>query len=289
MASLKTINVIIVHGIGTPQPGYAQPLIAGLTEKFSFHLQKTLPMRVEPKDNLIIREVIWDDVLAANQEKLAVLLKKGFIQHKNKGLREILSKVFAFATNWILRLRTDFAAEAISDVIGYKNNEAYPQIQQRLLDAINSLRGEEREAGEKQHLTIISHSLGTVISSDFVYDRLKAGGTFHDQFLFSNFFTLGSPLALFALQYGIELFKSPVHLEEAAGQWMNIFDLDDPIAYPLKNLNEAYDKAVTVDREVNTGGFGVSHTRYFQNPVVQDVIAEKLARDWLRINGKLTP
>ncbi len=133
---------------------------------------------------------------------------------------------------------------------------------------------------------MIAHSLGTVISSDFVYDQLKGTGVLHQRFLFSNFFTLGSPIALFALQYGIELFKSPIRLECKDGKWINIFDLDDPVAYPLKNLNQAYDAAVNVDYEVNTGGFGISHTRYFQNQIVQELIAQKLAQDWLQINGK---
>lgn len=93
-------------------------------------------------------------------------------------------------------------------------------------------------------------------------------------------------MALFALQYGIELFKSPIHVEDAQGHWTNIFDLDDPIAYPLKNLNDAYEKAVHLDCQVNTGGFGVSHVRYFGNRIVQETIAKKLAADWLRMNDK---
>lgn len=95
-----------------------------------------------------------------------------------------------------------------------------------------------------------------------------------------------SLMALFALQYGIDLFKSPMHVEDTEGQWINIFDLDDPIAYPLKNLNDAYAKAVPVDRPVNTGGFGVSHTRYFGDSEAQETIAGKLGVDWLRLNKK---
>lgn len=283
----KKINVIIVHGIGKPSPGYAQKLIKGLTEKFNLALQERLRTTENQSYNIVIREIIWDDVLAVNQDKLAALLKKGFVEHRPKGFRAFASKMFSFVTAPIFRLRTDFAAESISDIIGYKNSEAYPKIQERIKKVLSSMEDSSAMPGEKQYMSIIAHSLGTVIASDFVYDQLKAHHIFHKWFLFSNFFTLGSPMALFALQYGVELFKSPVPLEYKHGQWINIFDLDDPIAYPLKNLNEAYDAAVHVDQEVNTGGFGVSHTRYFDNQDVQNIIAQKLALDCLRINGRI--
>ena len=283
----KKINVIIVHGIGKPSPGYAQSLIKGLTEKFNRALQEGLRTMEDQSYNIVIREIIWDDVLAVNQDKLAALLKKGFVEHKPRGFRAFASKLFSFVTRPIFRLRTDFAAESISDIIGYKNSDAYPKIQDRIKTVLSSMEDYSAMPGEKQYMTIIAHSLGTVIASDFVYDELKAHSIFHKRFLFSNFFTLGSPIALFALQYGIELFKSPIRLEYKDGQWINIFDLDDPVAYPLKNLNEAYDAAVHADQEVNTGGLGVSHTRYFDNQDVQNLIAQKLALDCLRINGRL--
>ncbi len=284
---MKKINVIIVHGIGKTSPGYAQPLIHGLTDKFSGALQNILKTSDDFSSDIVIREIVWDDVLAVNQDKLSKLLKKGFKQHKPKGLRAFASKFFSFLTAPIFRLRTDFAAQAISDIIGYKNSDAYPKIHGRLRQGLDLLADNRRTLGEKQHVSIIAHSLGTVISSDFVYDQLKAHGTLHEQFLLSNFFTLGSPIALFALEYGIELFKSPIRLECKDGQWINIFDLDDPVAYPLKNLNDAYDAAVDIDQEVNTGGFGVSHTRYFKNQSVQQLIAQKLAEDWLKQNSKI--
>lgn len=196
------------------------------------------------------------------------------------------SKVHSqIASKWILKLRADFAAESISDIIGCYNDLAYEKIHERLLNEINSLAGISAQAGEKQSISIIAHSVGTVISSDFVYDRQKAHGVLHERFVFGNFFTLGSSLALFALQYGVELFKYPIHVEDSSGQWINIFDLDDPIAYPLRNLNDAYEKAVRLDCQVNTGGFGVSHARYFGNRIVQETIAAKLAADLVEVES----
>ncbi len=283
----KKIYVLIVHGIGRPLPGYAAPLMQGLREKFNFFLQTQLKSKADFSNELDMREVIWDGVLAENQAKLAGLLKKGFNDNQAHGFRSVLTKVFSFVTRPLLKLRTDFAAEAIGDIIGYKNSEAYPRIQQCFVDVIDRILPLSINPADKQHLTVIAHSLGTVISSDFIYDRQKKFGQVHENFAFCNLFTLGSPLALFALQYGIELFKSPIRLEDSSGQWINIFDLDDPVAYPLKNLNKAYNQAVSADQEVNTGGFGISHTRYFENSNVQELIAKKLAQDWLILNEKV--
>lgn len=287
MATGKThqkIYVIIVHGIGTPRPGYARPLIQGITSKFNHKLQQALKTKSDQSGNLVIREVIWDEILAVPQEKLAEILKKSFKSHAPVGLRALFSYIFSFVTRLVFRLRTTFAAESISDIIGYKNKDAYPKIHLCLEKIIDDLAKSGHPAQEKNRISIISHSLGTVISSDYIYDRVKKFGHFHDRLTLANFFTLGSPIALFALQYGVELFKSPVRVEDPSGQWINIFDLDDPIAYPLKKLNEAYDRAVSLDAEVNTGGFGTSHTRYFINETVQEIIASKLSGDWLNLN-----
>jgi hypothetical protein len=283
----KNIHVMIVHGIGTPLPGYSEPLVKGITARFNRYLQQAQKSSEDFSKNLVVREVIWDGVLAANQEKLALRLRKGFTDHKAKGFRSVLSGVFSFVTKPLLKLRTDFAAESISDILGYKNPDAYPQIHKCLADAVETFVDLTMNPDDKQHLSIICHSLGTVISSDFIYDRQKKFGRVHENFHFNNFFTCGSPIALFALEYGIEVFRSPVLVEAPGGQWINILDLDDPVAYPLKNLNDAYDQAVNMDYEVNTGGFGASHTRYFENVLVQDKIAEKLGQDWLRLNSKL--
>jgi len=283
---VKKIHVVIVHGIGKTRSGYSEPLAKGIAAKFNSYLQATLKVTEDFTSHLVVREVTWDGVLAPNQEKLVAILKKGFANFQPKGFRAVMSKVFSFVTKPLLTIRTDFAAESISDILGYRNPEAYAQIHKCISDGIETLVHLDMNPTDKQHLSIVCHSLGTVISSDFVYDRQKKFGRVHENFNFVNFFTLGSPIALFALQYGIELFRSPVVVEESGGQWINIFDIDDPIAYPLKNLNASYDKAVSVDQDVNTGGFGESHTRYFGNLVVHEKIAVKLAEDWRKINQR---
>ena len=166
------------------------------------------------------------------------------------------------------------------DVIAYLNPDVKARIHDRIKEDLKRL---EVRAGQGP-VTIISHSLGTVIASDFVYDRQKHQDV--QGFQLANFFTMGSPIALFALRYGgPEVFDDPIHMDIPDGEWINILDADDPIAYPLKSLNAVYDQAVSADQEVNTGLFGLSHTRYWKTLAVHQIIAKKLAKDWIKLNS----
>ncbi|MGH7422891.1 MAG: hypothetical protein ACREJ1_04345 [Candidatus Methylomirabilales bacterium] len=113
---------------------------------------------------------------------------------------------------------------------------------------------------------------------------------------FTLFYTLGSPIAMWSLRYpncGIPIeVPSPglsKHYPDLAGEWVNYYDEDDVIAYPLKTLNEAYRKAIKADREINAGGLlsswnPVSHLGYWTDNDVTTPIARELARTWRTVN-----
>jgi hypothetical protein len=83
------------------------------------------------------------------------------------------------------------------------------------------------------------------------------------------------------------LFNKPFVIQDEAGRWVNIYDRDDPIAYPLKCLNDAYDRTVLKDQEVDVGWFGLAHVNYWKSEQVARLMAHKFALDWLRENRKL--
>ena len=95
-------------------------------------------------------------------------------------------------------------------------------------------------------------------------------------------------MALFSLRFGgPEAFSKPIRMETGRGRWMNLFDRDDPIGMPLKPLNEAYQRAVFNDVDVQAGLYLWSHLRYFTHSKVLELIADKLALDWIAHNGRL--
>ncbi|MBZ0167080.1 MAG: DDHD family phospholipase [Candidatus Omnitrophica bacterium] len=273
---MNPINIAIVHGIGITKPGYAAPLIAGITREYrrAAHKQNAGQKEAAPELNFI--EIVWDDIIAANQQTLAERLKAGLPPSANQSVwAKAVQPLLAPLKKGINWLRTDFAAEFVSDIIAYGNADVYAKIHERILTRINTAA----PAKGKTNLTFVAHSLGSVITSDFIYDQIRRDGEFHPHFQFSNFFTMGSPLALFALRYGPEAFASPIRVEAKDGRWINIFDRDDPFAYPLKALNNAYHQAVALDAEVDTGFFGVAHVKYWKNVQTHRLIAEQLIKN----------
>jgi hypothetical protein len=76
-------------------------------------------------------------------------------------------------------------------------------------------------------------------------------------------------------------------METERGRWINLFDRDDPVGMPLRPLNPAYRKAVFRDVDVQAGLYLVSHLRYFTHSKVLELIAHKLALDWIACNHAL--
>ena len=73
---------------------------------------------------------------------------------------------------------------------------------------------------------------------------------------------------------------------------MNFYDRDDVIGYPLKCLNDAYDRSVTDDRQVNVGNLltmwnPASHVGYLQDGDVVGPVADGLVKLWRTVNQKV--
>ncbi len=281
---MARVNVAVVHGIGVNRKGYADHLIKGARAEFNRTLREMLKSPADFSDEIHFIPVIWDDIMAYQEAVLADIMRKEFEKRRKKGLAGVFQDVFGVPRRFIVKLRTDFAAEFIGDITGYRDRGTVESIFRRIKDSLQPLA----DLPGRENVSFISHSLGTVIASDFVWEEEKSGRMLGEKIFLSNFFTMGSPLPLFSLQFGgADVFNKPIALQDDRGRWVNIFDKDDPIAYPLKPLNAAYDKAVLKDQEVSVGLFGIAHVKYWESRRVHSIIARKLALDWLRFNGKL--
>jgi len=67
-------------------------------------------------------------------------------------------------------------------------------------------------------LTVIAHSLGSVITSDGLYDLTK-NNALPPNLTLDRFFTMGSPIALYGLRYGLANFVRPIRPK----LWINFF------------------------------------------------------------------
>lgn len=209
-------GVIFVHGIGSQGPHSSR----GFEDAVRRSLLNLGGKGPDLSKSLLWEEAYWASVTQPEQEDLSTRISFGGVARR-------------------------FMIEALGDVAAYAKlphpPDKYTAIQARFTEALKRL-GKRAGPEEELHLTVISHSLGTVIASDALYS-LEKRNRYPANMQLKNLFTLGSPLALFALRYGTLAFNKPVR----PAHWENYYYSYDSIGYPLKNLNAAYATAVTRD------------------------------------------
>jgi hypothetical protein len=177
---------------------------------------------------------------------------------------------------------------AVTDVLVYMTASWRTEIQQLMAEKI------ERYAGSGDAVTIIAHSLGSVVAFETIYEQVRNNPKWTAaKFKPTNLFTMGSPIALLTLDMDRRIGShhpapgSPVipHAEPAQdeGVWYNFLDAQDLIAYPLEVLFR--DRFKLQDIVVQTGANpGKAHTGYWTNNEVLEFIAGRLKLDFQRIN-----
>ncbi len=272
------IAVAVIHGIGVQPADFATNLIQSLVER----------IRSTNAESIVIAPVHWSPVTQGVEDQLRARI----IPKSRASIRAVR------------HFMVDFLADAVAYQITPFDRTLYDLIHAVFADTLRLLA---QEAGADAPLVVMAHSLGTIIASNFLYDletdlkrpiisqtvRERMGSTPLERGeTLAGFYTFGSPLALWSLRY--DRFGRPVivpsprlHLyhPNVVGEWVNYYDVDDPIAYPLTNLNDAYQQVVTEDRAVNVGGAlsswnPLSHMRYWSDADLLDEVAERLLRLW---------
>jgi hypothetical protein len=278
------LAIALIHGIGRTKPGYSASMQRALTRRFAKGIRGALP---DPASELVFEEVNWSSALQTDEDQLWRRMH-GAAHMRYSRLRQFM---------------VNFAADAIAYQPAPSDRTAYDAIHARVATAVARLA---ERAGPRAPLCIIAHSLGTVIASNYVYDLCKRRNSFLSAGVrscingtpcergetLSLLYTLGSPIALWSLRY--PSFGDPIrfphqqlalHHPGLPSRWVNFYDPDDVIGYPLKPLNARYRAAVTEDRPVNVGSWltswnPLSHVGYWDNPKIADAITEGLVASW---------
>lgn len=279
------LAIAFLHGIGRTAPGYSARMERALTRRFA----RLVGLDARSSPQLVFEEVNWSAALQSREDRLwQRLLPDGPMRYKR-----------------LRRFLIDSAADAIAYQPAPSDRTAYDAVHREVAGCLARLA---ERAGPRAPLCVIAHSLGTVIASNYLYDLMKQEHSFMARSVrallndtplecgetFALFVTMGSPIALWSLRF--PRFGEPVRLPAAAlsrhhpsleGAWINLYDPDDVIGYPLQPLNSSYRAAVTEDRPVDVGSIftrwnPLSHVGYWNNGSVADGIAESLAEVWLR-------
>ena len=278
----RRVAVAVIHGIGAQDANFADEMVEAVRKVF----HRSVPEA--PHDALVFAPVHWAPVLQSAQAELTRRVQS---EHELDwtGLRHVM---------------ISFVGDGIAYEPTAHDRRVYDTVHAVMARALHRLAA---EAGADAPLCVVAHSLGSVIASNYLYDLGKSElvsdevrmhlthGPLERGDTLTHVFTTGSPLAVWALHH--EEFGCPLTVPSAAlathhprlsGSWLNFFDRDDVIAYPLRQLNETYATAVTDDVPVNVGGLigretPLSHHGYATAPEVVGRIAATLAETWRRM------
>lgn len=266
---MTAIGVLYLHGMGSQKEGYSSEL-----DKRLKHFLKSRPHSA----TLATHEGFWADLLSKREDDLWKQMK-------------------AAADLDFASLRR-FVIGALGDAIAYRpvpttEPTTYHQIHIRIYEELEKLRTMLPD-GELPLLILVGHSLGSVMLSDHVWDEQTKRGHGRNPFTkcesLAGFFTFGSTLPLFTLglvDVAAITFPAPELSGPArnAARWINFYDSDDALGYPLKPTSESHNRAVSQDRAINVGSIATSwnpacHTAYWTS----DDVAEEIGKLILRLS-----
>ena len=128
-------------------------------------------------------------------------------------------------------------------------------------------------------MVVLAHSFGGHILSNYVWDSQRWPrqelSAFERMNWLTGIITFGCniPLFTFACPKIVPISFPPPRLAKrlkSKAQWLNYYDPDDVLAWPLKSVNAAYARVVSDDRLINVGGAVIgrtpfSHLRYWSD------------------------
>jgi hypothetical protein len=291
------LNILIIHGIGWGGNGktYARPLEHNIRRAFERALSRLKLRDVKRRDRqptraLRFEAAYWSPVTQQPQDALLRVM------FGRRGLFRRFNVTYRFRRNLI---------GLVGDVTAYErnpDNAVYRAIHEKVDESVAVLQAAaETGADGCAPLTIIGHSLGSIVGSDYVWDHTRGSVEPHildDQaFRLVNYIAMGSPMAMYALRgnaYGgrdsiRDSLDAPIQVEPEHGLWLNLYDRQDAIAFPLEPI-KSYAAAGVIDCAVDAGSWLtswnlLSHVGYWRSDDVARAIGRKLALDWARLNS----
>ena len=284
-------KIFLVHGIGDGTPGDDFAIFEEHLSEAYCALHKC--SHSDWSNKFAVKPIIWDG--ATSDPETSIYSKAfGAVKPSDRSLvaetNPILAALNLPNTRAWRYFMTFFVGDAIAYVDEFDNGirrKVWEQMSPDLLVA---------GAASPPAFSIVGHSLGSVIAHDFVYALNTQPGKIFDlspdpqknvtlsaqqilelQKAFTNLITFGSPIALFWMRRrdlwdkNFANLKNPV---QGARHWLNFWDNEDIIAYPLRNF---FTDGQIEDVRVETGiMMPWAHTAYWKNKALAQRVAEVL-------------
>lgn len=280
----QKIVIVMVHGMGRQKHDFAQRLQQLLSKKLRQKLKRLgLKSSKSSEFPFVFSTLHWAPITDRTQNKMMAQI-------------QIDEMPWPRTRQFIFGYLGDAIAYQMPSI---RNEFMYDMIHRTFKERLASLC---EVVGDKAPLCLISHSMGSVISGEFLrLQQLRASQSskpLESGHTLMLYYTLGSPIPIWALRekdFGTPpTIPSPElarYYPNAQGEWLNFYCPSDVLGYPLKKINDRYDTMVTRDISVSTGGLiarytPLSHLFYWTNTTVIDTIAGSLVKSWRHINGK---
>lgn len=243
----KKLGLFLIRGAG--EEGFKQQ------EKFVERLREYLKLVEIDPDDIYVEYGNWYEPTQSKQEELL----RRFLNSKHKLKAKWLRKIILYVA---------------SDVVAYtgeptKKSDTYIKTHELIHNSILNIK---KNVEENAPLIIIASSLATEIISNYIWDRehnadesVFGRSQFERLETLTGVFMLGNDTPIYVASHEIDNAmpftfppkKLPPKYKHIA-QWINFFDKNDPLGYPMKPINEHYDKMVTEDVQINSGGLLMS-------------------------------
>ena len=241
----KELACLVIHGIGRQTPNFADGLNAGVSAQL-----ETLGHDPEV---LAWQSVYWDDILRPAQD---AYLKAAYqaTDLNARRLRTLLLNALGDGASY--RQLPSGRSRGGEETITYR------RIHQRVKDAVHALYRGPLE-GRPVPLVALAHSFGGHILSNYIWDSQHRPdnrlSSFERMNWLSGFITFGCniPLFTFACTEVVPIRFPPSRLParlKPHARWLNFFDPDDVLGWPLKPINAAYADVVHSDERIQVGG-----------------------------------
>lgn len=273
----RAVAVVVIHGIGQDKIGYSKDFRQRISEKIG-----------RPKCLwLDWNEVYWADITRDNQVNY---LRAAMFEAPMRWLNWVPIR------EWIVMALGDAAAY---QKVTHEGQHVYAQVQERLRRGIEQLYDPEEPL---RPLVIVGHSLGCHVASTYihdtqrlisraedlekrepltkaeqiVYDRIKDNPFLRLETL-TGFITLGCNIPLFTFAYARSRLTPITFPDERLKQlgvghlrkWYNFFSPWDLLGYPLKPINDDFDRLVD---DIPIRGFfwnpNDAHLSYWRHHIV---------------------
>jgi hypothetical protein len=260
----KKLGILVIHGMGNPEEHFADGLVRRLKKRLGV-----------AEADIAFSSCFWSPILQDHQDVVweRLLLSNAM---DAKAIRK-----------WVVSALGD-PALYLSGF--FKNGQPiYSNIHQCVRNSLAELEAELRDSDAKP-LMILAHSLGSVIISNYIWDEQTGQGIGRTAFertqTLTSFITYGSTIPLFIPPVqNIKCIKFPDPNLDATyknvAQWINIFDPDDVLGYPLNDVWTDRQGTMIKDTTINAGLWPASetplaHTFYHQDDDFLSIVIEQI-------------